>query len=186
MKAYVVVEGATDAALVRAVLPPDLQKEVAITVAGERSNPTSIARTLLVTRRKPVAILVDTDSVDERRIQERAQIIQELIQAAAAGVPTRVILFIPHSEAVFFQAQGLLSRLFGEPLPEDVRLLAGTSPKEALERLFAQGRGPRDLHALLDGLDDAGKEALRATWPARELLTFLQEVTKPHAKQARA
>ncbi len=138
MKAYVVVEGETDIVILRTVLPAELLEEVFMTPAGDRSNITSIARTLLVTRRKPVAELVDTASVDERIIRERRQTTQELLKAVAAGTPTKVILLIPSIEAIFFASEDLLSRMIGKPIPHDVRLLARGSPKEALERLFAQ------------------------------------------------
>jgi hypothetical protein len=183
MKAYVVVEVEAEVPIVRAVLPPDLLDEVFVLPAGEGSNITSVARTILAARRKPVAVLVNTRTLDESLIQERVQMIQYLLRMAAAGVPTKLILFIPHIETLFFQARGLLTKVFGDPLPEDVRLVAPYSPRDALDRLFARARGPKNLRALVDSLDEAGRDALRATPPIRELITFLEDVLKPHPKQ---
>jgi hypothetical protein len=179
MKAYVVVRGTTDVAILRAVLPPDLLDEVDTTPAGERSNLASVARTLLVTRRKPVAVLVNSDSTEEGIVQERFQLTQELVKAAAAGLPVRVILLVPHIEVIFFQAKGVLTRIYGDPLPQEVCLLARYSPREALERLFAQASGPDSLHALLDCLDDRAIAAIQATPPLRELIAFLRDVIIP-------
>src|SRR5438270_13493128 len=123
MKAYVVVKGETQAAILRALLPASLLEEAALVPAGERSTIVSVARTLLVTRRKPVALLRNSDSNDEGMIQERMQITKELLNMAAAGIPTRVIPLIPHMEAIFFQAPGLIEKLFGEPIPGEVRVL---------------------------------------------------------------
>ncbi len=182
-KAYVVVEGMTDAAILRALLPVDLMQHVALTPAGGRSNITSIARTLLVSRRKPVAILVDTDSVDERIIQDRLRSTQELLKAVAGGIPTRVILLIPSIESIFF-AGGVLPKFYGDPLPEEVRVLARSSPKEALERLFARPGGPKNLQALRDNFGDDELAAIRATLPIRELIAFLEGIGKPQMKHS--
>jgi hypothetical protein len=182
-KAYVVVEGTTDVMVVRAVLPPELLADVSLAPAGGRSNIASIARSILVTRRKPVAVLVDTDSVDERIIQDRMQNTQELLKAVAGGVPTRLILLIPSIEAVFF-ASGVLPAIYGNPLPEEVRVMARSSPKEALLRLFTHPAGPKNLDALLDSLGDEGIAAIRATPPIRELIAFLEKVMNPQAKHS--
>jgi hypothetical protein len=184
MKAYVVAEEPTDGAIVRALLTPDLLDEVVLLPAGERSNITSVARSLLFARRKPVAVLVNTKTLDEGMIQERVQLMRELLEAAAAGVPTKIILFIPHIEAIFFQARGVLTKVFGDPLPEDVRLVARYSPKDAMDRLFAHANGPKNLRALLDHLDRAEIDALRATPPIRELIALLQDAIKPHPKRS--
>jgi hypothetical protein len=182
MKAYVVVQVEAEVPIVRASLPPDLLDEVTLRPAGEGSNITSVARTLLAVRRKPVAVLVNTNTLDESMMEERVQMMQELLRAAAAGVPTKFILFIPHIETLFFQARGLLTKVFRAPLPEDVRLVAPYSPRDALARLFARSSGPKNVRALLESLDDAGRDALRATPPIRELIAFLQDALKPHAK----
>jgi hypothetical protein len=178
-KAYVVVDGMTHLPIIRVLLPTDLRGEVSLTPAGDRSNPVSIARTLLVMHRRPVALLVDTRSVDEGIISEKRQITLELLKAAAAGIPVRVILLIPSIEALFFAAEGFLSRVFRQPLSELVRLLARSSPKDALEWLFAHSSGPKSIKELLDGLDDEAIRALRATPPMTELINFLQETVKP-------
>ena len=179
MKAYVIVQGMTVVAVVRAVVPPELLAEAALTPADERAIPISMARTLVATRRKPLAMLINTDSVAERIIQEQVQGARELLQMAAGRIPTRVIPLIPSVEAVFFMAEGLLERVLCQPLSEEMRLLGRSSPKEALELLFARSSGPKTIPALLDGLDDEGVAALRATPPFRELIAFLEGVVNP-------
>ncbi len=180
-KAYIVVEGARDATIVGAILPPELREAAMLTPVGGRSNITSVARTLLVTRRKPVAVLVDTDSVDERSIRDRMQSTQELLKVVAGGIPTKVILLIPTIESVFFQA-GVLTKVYGDPLPEEVRFLARSSPREALERLLAQPHGPKTIEDLLNNLGEDDTAAIRATPPIRELTTFLEKVAKPQPR----
>jgi hypothetical protein len=176
MKAYVVVEGNTEVLILRAVLPPQLVNEVALVAAGGRSNLTSTARTLLVTRRKPMAVLVDTDSTDESVIRERWQSTHELLREVSGGVRFKVILLVPSVEIVFFQAPGGLKKEFGHEPSSETLLLARTNPKEALEQLLKGRKGPGTLSELLDALGDQEVEALRSTGPMRELIQFLTEV----------
>src|SRR5688572_3356592 len=103
MKAYVVVEGMLDAVFLRAVLPKELLKVTELVAAGERSNLASVARTLLITRRKPLAIVADADAMDEGSVHEKQQSTEELVRAVAAGLPTKVILVRPALEALFFE-----------------------------------------------------------------------------------
>src|SRR5438552_18495956 len=103
MKAYVVFEEGTAGPLLRAVPPPDFLEEVGLVESGRRSNLLSVARTLLSARQKPVAVLRETLSVDERAIHERIQLAEELLDLSAGGVPKRVIPLIPEIEVVFFQ-----------------------------------------------------------------------------------
>jgi hypothetical protein len=182
-KACVVVEGMSDATIVRAIVPPELREEVMLAPAGGRSNIASVARTLLVTRRKPVAILVDTDSVEEGIIHDRLQSTQELLKAVAGGIPTKVILLIPTIESALFMA-GVLTKLYGAPLPEEVRFLARSDPKKALERLVAEPNRPNNIKALLDRFGAEEIDAMRATPPFQELITFLEGVIKPTFKHA--
>jgi hypothetical protein len=182
MKAYVVVRGDNAAAILRAALARDLLAETEIVAEGPQSTLVSVARTLVVARRKPVALLVDTKTVDEPSIQEKRQTTEELMRWVAAGVPTKVILLVPQLEAVFFQAEGLLPRVFGGPLSGEVRILGRFSPGEALDRLFAQPGGPKNMEELLASLDEEGREALRATPPLRELIAFLQDAVRSQEK----
>jgi len=176
MKVYVVVEGETEAYLLRAVLPNELLSHLDIVRTGGGSNLVSVARSLLVTRRRPLAVLVDTDSTDERIVREKKQSTEELLKAVSAGVPTKVILLIPEVEILLFDAPGLLANVFGHQLPNEVLILARNNPKEALSQLIKGQKELRSIHQLLDRLTDEGIEALRSTGPIRELMEFLKQV----------
>ena len=182
MKAYVVVEGPSDASILQTVIPRELLREIILTPGGGRSNIASIARTLLVSRRRPVAVFGDADTIDERLFHERIRSIKELLESVAAGLPTKVILVVPEIEILFFQAPRVLPRLFGDPLPEEVRQMAITQPKKALDCLFKLSRGPNSIADLLHSFDHEELGSLRATPAVKELIEFLRESVKPTPK----
>jgi hypothetical protein len=63
-RAYVLVEGTPDQAFLRRVLPPEATNEVEIVFANGSYNIPSLARTLLVERHTPVAVVMDSHSLD--------------------------------------------------------------------------------------------------------------------------
>src|SRR5436309_859747 len=111
MRAYVVVEGTTDVNLITRLLPPEVLQQTAVVAGGGRSNLTSVARTLLVTRRKPLVVLVDADTVDESSVLQRRREIEELIRQISAGVPFKVFIMVPEIEALLFRVPAALERI---------------------------------------------------------------------------
>jgi hypothetical protein len=181
MNAYIVVEGPTDEVILRALLPDEVLDSLVIVPVGSRSSPVSIARTLLVTKHKPVVLLTDSDTRNETRLQEQRQTTEELLKAVSGKIPVKVILCVPEIETVFFHAPQVIERVFGGGMPKELFLLARDRPKEILSELFArEAPGPRDLRSLLDVLDHEDIEALRSAPPIRELIKFLTETaTRP-------
>ena len=100
--AYVVVEGAADAEILRAVIDPELLSDVEIVPAGGVAYVPSLARSLLVRRRVPVAIFVDSHSLDKGVITDRRTEFKGLLNAVAGRDSTEVVLAIPEMEAIFF------------------------------------------------------------------------------------
>ena len=100
MIAYIVVEGPADADWLRAAFPPESLEDVAIVPAGDLSEATSMARTLLVTRRKPLAFVFDADAEAPNVVRERFQSAQEIVGMVAGRVPFRVVLAVPSLEAL--------------------------------------------------------------------------------------
>ena len=62
MIAYIICEGIDDKQLLKAVLPEISLNQVEIVVGGGISSVKSIARSLVVRRQTPVAIVVDSGS----------------------------------------------------------------------------------------------------------------------------
>ena len=110
MKTYLLVEGQSDLAFFRRLLPPEIQPQTAIVTVGGRSNITSMARSLMVMKRRPVALVTDSDAVEKVAVEQRQQTLEELVGSASAGVPYKVILAVPEIESWFFAVPEVLER----------------------------------------------------------------------------
>ncbi len=177
MKCYVVVEGPTDAGLITRLLPVEIQQQAAVVLAGGRANLASVARTLLVTRRKPLAVLVDADTVDQSTAIQARRDIEGLVRAASGGIPFKVIMLVPEMEGLLFRAPEALERITGQPLSADTLALARYNPLQAIMQL---GPGKSAiLEQVVKGLTDEDVDAIRDAAPIKELIEFLTETVAP-------
>lgn len=124
-RVYILVEDETGAEFLRRLLPPEVVRDAEIVPTGSSSEIPSLARSLLVRRRRPVAVLMDADSLSERVIQERKDSTEDLIQSAAASIPVKVIVVVPEIEAWFFVVPEAINRIFGQEMPQDPSCSAG-------------------------------------------------------------
>jgi hypothetical protein len=174
MIAYVITEEQFDEDLLRRVLPQELLEEVVFVPDFARSNIVGMARTLIVERRKPLAIVMDAGSFVPEVIQERRQSREEVVGIVAGGVPFKVILAVPALEAVFFQDPCLLERAFAQPIPADVLPLARFDPSGSLDQLFARSTTIKNRTELLQVLTETEIAILRNAPVVQELIEFLQ------------
>src|SRR5262249_15239207 len=134
--------------------------------------------TLLVMHKQPIAIMLDTDSLDPRVIYEKYQTTEYLLRVVASGTPFKVLLCTPVFEAVFFYEPERLARVFPEFDFEGQRMLYMTQPREALKVLFSHGGGPKTLAELLNALTEEDLQQLRPKPPIAELIQFCDEVAR--------
>jgi hypothetical protein len=174
MKTYLLVEGQSDLAFFRRLLPPEIQPQTTIVAVGERSNITSMARSLMVMKRRPVALVTDSDAVEKGAVEQRQQTLQELVGSASAGVPYKVILAVPEIESWFFVVPEVLERLSGQKLSPEQRELGELRPKEVLRQLF-NNLGPLFADKLASALTEPEVKTLQETQPRKELIEFLAE-----------
>jgi len=174
MRVYLLVERDSDRAVFQRLLPAEIQPEITIVISGERSNIVSKARSLMVMKRRPVALVTNADTVEKDAINERLQMLEELVGSAAAGIPFKVILAVPEVESWFFEVPEFLERLSGKKLSPDQRELGELRPKEVLRRLF-QDQGPSFVYNLASELTEPEVKTLRETQPRKELIEFLTE-----------
>jgi hypothetical protein len=141
MKVYLLVEGDADLAFYRRLLPSEIQAETTIVTAGGRSNITSKARSLMVTKRRPLALVTDADAFEPDAVEQRLETLEELLRSATAGVPYKVILAVPETESWFFVVPEVLERLSGKPLTPEQRELGHCDRKRSCGS-FSRTRGP--------------------------------------------
>lgn len=176
MKAYIVCERSLDSKLLKRILPPELIDTVGIVAAGSLSSVKSMARSLIVRRRVPIAIVVDAETLNSDQIEERCREIKEIVEGVAANTPVRVILAAPTIESVFFQDIALIPRLFGQVPSQAVLNMAVYEPKKVLTQLIAESKQYQTQAELIEQLTQKDIEILRKTPVMREMLQFLGSV----------
>ena len=171
--AKIVVKENSEVSVLRALLPNEILDVCDLYVADERSALASVARTLLVKDRMPVAAVIDTKSLDPGVIWETVTTMKQLLEAAAAGTSYTVIYCVPELESIFFDDRIDLKKIFPKYDQQFFLMFAKTSPKQALEFLFKEGGGPKRLSELLDALTTEDTKKLRETYPIGQLMTFI-------------
>jgi hypothetical protein len=143
MNAYVITEGPFDAELLRLVLPRDVVDDVQFVPAGSLASMKSLARSLIVQRRTPIAIVIDADSNSPEVVEERRQSTEEVVGIVAGTVPVKVLVAVPEIEGIFFQDTAFLKRLLGQDVPKDLALLAQRPTLCAVKEVPGSKRPPQ-------------------------------------------
>lgn len=177
-KVYLLVEGQNDAALLRKVLPVEALSGVELIVAGP--GIASLARSLLVRRRCPVALLMDSDSIEPDVVAVQRESTEELIRLANASIPTKVVTAVPQIESWFFAAPESIERVFGEKVPEEWVGFGRRDPKGVLEQLARNTNIEWNTDRAISQLDAADIDRIRAVPEVEELCAFLEEMQKEH------
>lgn len=177
-RAYLFVEGDGDAEFVRRVLPEEALSDTEVLVAGGKSGIPSYAHTIGLTRRRPIAVLIDADSTDPDSIRQAMQRMEEAIWLGSALVPTKVVAAVPVIEAWFFAAPEAIARVLGQPIPGDFLPFGKMDPKGVLQH-FAQKAGKQwDTAAAIRQLDPDDIAKIRALPEVAALSGFLAAVRK--------
>jgi hypothetical protein len=180
---YILVEGPTDAEFLRRILLPDVLADAEVFPAGGNSGIPSLARSILVRRKKPVVVVMDADTNDPDLIAERRDSMEELIRAADSSTPVKVVAAVPEIEAWFFAAPDALARTFGAPLPSECVLRGQTDPKGTLQHLAQKNKIAWEPSRAISLLDHKDIDNIRAVRDVTEINTFL-EALKSQGKAA--
>ena len=177
-RVYVLVEGPSDAAFLRRILSEQVLRNAELVIAGGISGIPSLARSLLVRRKCPVAVLMDSDSVDPDVIEERQQSTEDLIRTADASIPVKVIAAIPEIEAWFLATPKSIERMIKHKVTEDWLISGRTDPKGALTRLAQQNNRRWDNDEAIMALNTQDIQRIRAIPEVKELSNFLEQTQK--------
>lgn len=174
MKAYVVVEGVWEANLIRLLLAAENHSMATVVEVGPRSTLVSIARSLLITRRAPTAVVMDAHSLDKESIREMKQSTMELLGAVSGPIPIKVIAVEPTIASLLISVPGLRDRLPSEEIAAEFARKIQSDPNRALSSLIDLQKELRDID-IADVLTSADLAELRQTPPMVELNAFLSE-----------
>jgi hypothetical protein len=120
---------------------------------------------------------MDSDSVNPELIEERQQSTEDLIRAADATVPIKVISAVPEIEAWLLAAPEKIERIVGQKVSEEWLAMGKTNPRRALATLAEKNQKRWDTNQAIDALDDEDIMRIRAIPEVEELSVFL---TKMH------
>lgn len=176
IRGYLFAEGPTDIAFLRRILPTDLLDEVELIDSGGSTGIPSLARTILVRRKKPVAVLMDSDSLEPDVIEERKESLEELIQAAEGSIPVKVVSTVPEIEAWFFESPEAIERILEYEVPPEWITLGKRDPRGVLQQLATNANKTWDTKKAIDDLDTPDIDRIRALPEVEELSRFLQEI----------
>jgi hypothetical protein len=173
MSIWAVVDNAPAAWLLKRLLGP-LGLEVAN--AGERSTAMMMAAGAAGTREEPVALVLDSDSLEERSIVEDQLEIGGYLRRSSGATPSKLVLAVPQVEAVLFSDRAGLERALGRKIADDDAFEARFRPKAVFRRLL--GDGPTEERALevIDRLDDAALSRMAKHPVIREIADFAAKV----------
>lgn len=175
-RVYIFVEGPTEADLLRRILPQEVLHDAELVVAGGRSGIPSLARSVLVRRKKPVAVVMDSDSLDRDVIEEQRQTTEELIRAADASISVKVVSVVPEIEAWFFAVPEVIERVLGTKVPAEWIPLGKRDPVGVLQQLQEKSHKKWNREQAIRTLDAHDIQQIRSLPEVAELSTFLEQV----------
>ena len=149
---YIVTEGYTDAELLKAIFRAVELSDFRFSVAGGRSFVISFAKSILVSRRLPVAVVIDADTTDARHVRELERTYFDLLHSVSGGVPFKILVAAPTLDVVCFSYPDVLRRTLGVQLSESELQQAKFKPTEVLLELMKKAgiERPRSWFRRLD------------------------------------
>ncbi|WP_224243592.1 hypothetical protein [Hyalangium gracile] len=144
MTTYVVTKGPIEQAMVKRLLRehPILRRRDIQVLVRERSTLTSVARTILSTRHEPVAVILDTKTMDPGAILEQRHLAEWHVGAAGLREEWEIVQGVPEFAVLLFQDEDALRSLLPVSLSFEQRIVARYEPKRVLTEVFAQAGKP--------------------------------------------
>lgn len=175
----IVVEGKTDAQLVRALLGKELAERLRFFASQGRASLATVGRNLLVHEGTPVLIVMDADTRNPHLAQERQALTRMALCGVAPEELCKVFAFIPEIEVVFFEAPQALEQVLGTKLSEEMVNDGLIVPKEALSRLLGEGQPVSDYATFMTRIAPQVAGALASGKQATALRAVVESMSAP-------
>jgi len=173
---YVVTEGKLGAEILKRLLPEDILRNTKFIAGSGIYSAQSLACSILVAKRAPVALVVDADTKDRLTIRERGDFSNELLRRASPGIPFEVLLAIPVIEIVFLQDKSLLERLTHRNFTNLEWELAQFQPKEFLSHVLKEHSTGSNIEVMFSELTEETIDVFQKHPLICELSKFLSSV----------
>jgi hypothetical protein len=190
----IVVEGAADAQIVRAILGEDLARKARFFASQGLASLATVGRNVLVHEGGPVLLVMDSNTLDPQLAAE----VRSLNRVAMSGAITsggqiqvltaapaeqfRVFTFVPEIEAVFFESPQVLARILGKAPPKEKVKEGRLVPRQTLSDLFANAKVQREYKAILKDGDPQIQQAIASGPQARALKEMVESLVDSPAR----
>ncbi|NET58302.1 MAG: hypothetical protein F6K47_19740 [Symploca sp. SIO2E6] len=171
---YLVTEGKSDVDILQKLLPERYLRNTQLVVGGSKYSAQSLAGTILAVKSLPVALVIDADTEDESAIQEKSELVHQLLYQASPGIPFKVFTAVPELEAVFCYQQSVLDMIMETSTDELTWQVAKQHPKAFLSKNL--GQESVFIEKILSNLDDQMIQVLQQYPLIQELTEFLDSV----------
>ncbi|MEE7455892.1 hypothetical protein MPAR168_24050 [Methylorubrum populi] len=158
MTTFLVVEGPSDAAVMRTLITAAEIDDIAVISGQGKSSAMSLAKSLAVSRAARVAVLVDADTRDPRQIDEQRRTFRDL-QGSAVEL-TRLFLAVPTLEEELFPDAETFVKIFKVAITERQRQKFAADRRRVIRTYFTtsddgqsrvKSHGKMDVQAARDG-----------------------------------
>lgn len=187
-KAFIITEGKSDQEILRAILPAAVLKDVDFVAGAWRSSAISLACSILATEHIPVALVLDTDTIDSSEVREDRDFLQMTLGEAAFGTQFAVFLAVPEIEILFLADWEFVSHQIGKNKqdfsPIEIEY-AQLQPKKFLFSQLEDMPYPQALTQLLARMDGRTLSRIRQYPLVRDLSAFLLSVIEKKPDHSR-
>jgi len=133
----IIVDGHIDKIILSRFLPKDVRDRVEFGVANGSTSALSLARSILSANVRPVVLVMDSDTTDDRLIAERSEMIEYSLREASSGCRYKLVLAIPTIEVLLVQDERMLGGLTdGHTVQPFEFAYARQTPKQYLQQRF--------------------------------------------------
>ncbi|MFP2905689.1 hypothetical protein ACLESD_11660 [Pyxidicoccus sp. 3LFB2] len=189
MKTHIVTEGKLEAALLERLVQchPVLRHNVIkVRPTGGRSPAHSGARTILILRREPVAMINSPETVSQRLLGEQRAFLEWRLGEAGALEDWVVVLVPPDVAVLLFRDDAILNAVLPAPLSVEDRIRGRYEPRAVLTETFARaGEGPFP-DALIQRIVHTDLTPLWRLEVLQPLEAFLLRVSQPQPTESPA
>ncbi|HKP76497.1 MAG TPA: hypothetical protein VJT67_13295 [Longimicrobiaceae bacterium] len=133
----------------------------------------------------PTILLLDSDSLEQRAIEDDFADVNAILKLRHGRTPYRLILAIPQVEAILFSDREGLEKALGRKVADLEWFEARFRPRAVLRRLLGGDDYDEKALALIDTLDDAALERMAQHEVMREIREFIAEVPEPKSRRTR-
>lgn len=169
-RAYIVTDNAMTLEILQRLLPEHIITVTQLLDGQGSYGALSMARTLLVTRQLPVALVSNADKNEQRAMRQQRDELRSLLFDTAAGEPFEAFVVASSAEALLVQERAVVEQLLQRPLTDSEWDAAQANPRAVVDNLPG---GAQSLGAALDNLPAGAKQVLQQHPLITDLSTFL-------------